>query len=112
MKISKTTYEKGTTNNELNENGFVYENIVEVEPTLDQLLKAPSYEGMTSEQIQSIIDYREQIAYEKGKTDEEVKRLDELESSLIDAVNAAREAADANFKAAISTKPEFETVEG
>lgn len=112
MKISKTTYEKGTTNNELNENGFVYENIVEVEPTLDQLLKAPSYEGMTSEQIQSIIDYKEQIAYEKGKTDEEVKRLDELESSLIDAVNAAREAADANFKAAISAKPEFETVEG
>lgn len=112
MKISKATYEKGTTNNELNENGFVYENIVEVEPTLDQLLKAPSYEGMTHEQIQSIIDYKEQIAYDKGKTDEEVKRLDELEKNLIEAVSSAREAADANFKAAISAQPEFEIVEG
>ena len=111
MKINKTEYEKGSSYKELDENGFIYENIVEVEPTLDQLLKAQSYEGMTSEQIQMIIDYKEQIAYDKGKTDEEVKKLDELESNLIGAVNAAREAADANFKAAISAKPAFETVE-
>lgn len=110
MKISKTQLEKGTTNDELADNGFVYEHIVEVEPTLDQLLKAPTYEGMTDEQIKKIVEYKENIAYENGKLDERSKKLDEMEQNLISAVESAKESANAQFEQAVALTPKFEEV--
>lgn len=77
---------------------------------LDDLLRLPSYQGMTDDEIRLVIAYKVMNAYNVQR----IKHEQELNEARIAEIAAqakiARESSEADFKRALDLVPSFESV--
>lgn len=80
--------------------------------SLSELLDASTYQGMTDTEIQTIVDYWRQYAYNEGYTACQVDTSIATQNALVDAANTAYASSQAAFDAAIQTQVSFMTYDG
>lgn len=80
--------------------------------SLSELLDASTYQGMTDTEIQTIVDYWRQHAYNEGYTACQTDTSIATQNALVDAANTAYAASQAAFDAAIQTQVSFMTYDG
>lgn len=79
--------------------------------TLDELLKLETYQGMSDDEIQLLIDFRCRVASEAAVSDALSEATFEHVELVRDALNRSRAHSKALFDAAISMTPVFRTVQ-
>lgn len=80
--------------------------------SLSELLDASTYQGMTDTEIQTIVDYWRQYAYNEGYTACQTDTSIATQNALVDAANTAYATSQAAFDAAIQTQVSFMTYDG
>lgn len=80
--------------------------------SLSELLDASTYQGMTDTEIQTIVDYWRQHAYNEGYTACQTDTSIATQNALVDAANTAYASSQAAFDAAIQTQVSFMTYDG
>lgn len=80
--------------------------------SLSELLDASTYQGMTDTEIQTIVDYWRQHAYNEGYTACQTDTSVATQNALVDAANTAYATSQAAFDAAIQTQVSFMTYDG
>lgn len=77
---------------------------------LNALLKAETYQGMTDEEIDAIIDYKVERAKSDATISKDMKAHKAVMQSLMDAQSASGERARAAFQAALDAPTTYEEV--
>lgn len=77
-----------------------------------ELLDMSTYQGMTDSEIQSLIDYWRKYGYDEGYAAHEIDAASATQSELLASANAAYEASQKAFDAAIQTQVNFMTYDG
>lgn len=80
--------------------------------SIGDLLDCKTYQGMTDTEIQSLIDYWRQYGYSEGYTACETAQTNATQSALIESANAAYDASQKAFDAAIQTQVNFLVYDG
>lgn len=84
--------------------------LIDTQTNLESLLKSTTYQGMTDEEIQAVIDYKlAQLAREYELEIERVK-AENVHNALIASADAAAEAAQQAFDRAMNLVPSYEVV--
>lgn len=78
--------------------------------SLETLLKSTTYQGMSDVEIQSIIDYRCSVSYERGYSDARSEYNDEQTRAMVDHWKAQAEITEAAFNAAVMSTVHFQEV--
>lgn len=79
--------------------------------TLEELLNASTFQGMTDEEIQRIIDYRCTCAADAAAAQARNEVTAENVATVSDALNRSRAHSKALFDAAVAMTPIFRTVQ-
>lgn len=77
---------------------------------LDALLKAETYQGMTDEEIDAIIDYRVERAKSDATISKDMEAHQVIMKELMNAQAASGESARAAFQAALDAPTAYEEV--
>ena len=79
--------------------------------TLEELLNASTFQGMTDEEIQRIIDYRCSAAADAARIEADHAALEDAVTNMRDCANRSRAHSKALFDAAVAMTPIFRTVQ-
>ena len=77
---------------------------------LNALLKAETYQGMTDEEIERVMTYRERMAALIERNSGAAKAIEQAQRSAEERASAQYEQAQANFRLACSINPTFRKV--
>lgn len=77
---------------------------------LDSLLKSTTFQGMTDEEIQAIIDYKLQVQEESLRAEFEAAMQAREQSDLYHATLAAAEGAQSAFERALNLHATYQNV--
>lgn len=78
--------------------------------TIDELMKLGTYQGMTDDEIERVMTYRERMAALIERNDGAAKAIERAQRSAEERANAQYEQAQANFRLACSINPTFRKV--
>lgn len=78
--------------------------------TIDELLRLDTYQGMTDDEIERVMSYRERAAVMAERNDGAAKAIERAQRSAEERANAQYEQAQANFRLACSISPTFRKV--
>lgn len=78
--------------------------------TIDELLRLGTYRGMTDDEIERVMAYRERAAAMAERNDGAAKAIERAQRSAEERANAQYEQAQANFRLACSISPTFRKV--
>lgn len=78
--------------------------------TIDELMKLGTYQGMTDEEIERVMTYRERMAALIERNSGAAKAIEQAQRSAEERANAQYEQAQANFRLACSINPTFRKV--
>lgn len=78
--------------------------------TIDELLRLDTYQGMTDDEIERVMAYRESVAVMAERNDGAAKAIERAQRSAEERANAQYEQAQANFRLACSISPTFRKV--
>jgi hypothetical protein len=78
--------------------------------TIDELMKLGTYQGMTDEEIERVMTYRERMAALMERNDGAARTIERAQRSAEERANAQYEQAQANFRLACSINPTFRKV--
>lgn len=79
--------------------------------TLEELLNASTFQGMTDEEIQRIIDYRCSAAADAARIEADHAALEDAVNTMRDCANRSRAHSKELFDAAVAMTPIFRTVQ-
>lgn len=86
------------------------DNIIPIARPLNVLLGMDSYQDMTDEEIDMIIEYRVESAISERDTSEMVKTVQETSNALVEISRASHEIGIKKFKEIISQRATYEEV--
>jgi len=78
--------------------------------SIDELSRLDTFQGMTDEEIQRLMDYRAKIAAERADSEARQREQAETLKTLQDEAAKTREQAQASFEAACAINPGFKSV--
>lgn len=78
--------------------------------TMDELLALGTYQGMTDEEIERVMTYRERMAALTERNNGTARAIERAQRSAEERANAQYEQAQANFRLACSISPTFRKV--
>lgn len=78
--------------------------------TMDELLALGTYQGMTDEEIERVMTYRERMAALTERNNGAAKAIERAQRSAEERASAQYEQAQANFRLACSISPTFRKV--
>lgn len=78
--------------------------------TIDELMKLGTYQGMTDDEIERVMTYRERMAALTERNNGAAKAIERAQRSAEERANAQYEQAQANFRLACSISPTFRKV--
>lgn len=78
--------------------------------SVDELLKLDTYQGMTDEEITSIIDFKCKCAADTARVEADHTALEDTLTGMRECANRSRAHSKAMFDAAIASTPIFRTV--
>lgn len=78
--------------------------------TIDELLRLGTYQGMTDEEIERVMAYRERMSALAERNEGTAKAIEQAQRSAEERANAQYEQAQANFRLACSINPTFRKV--
>lgn len=84
--------------------------IIEQPRDLDTLLKSTTYQGMTDEEIQRIIDFTADMNYKKGYAEARIENEEDRMKLIQEHYKEQAAKAEAAFNAAIMSTIKFEEV--
>lgn len=86
--------------------------IIEEPRSIDVLLKCNTYQGMTDEEIQRLIDWYKDTAYKDALNDASLELLKENHEELMQRINDIADKSEAAFNTAVASTVKFQTVGG
>lgn len=78
--------------------------------TIDELMKLGTYQGMTDDEIERVMAYRERMSALAERNSGAAKAIERAQRSAEERANAQYEQAQANFRLACSISPTFRKV--
>lgn len=86
--------------------------IIEQPRPLETLLKSTTYQGMTDDEIQRVIDWYAGDAYTRGKNDASIAAINDRYREMMERVDEIADRSEAAFNAAIASTVRFQTMGG
>lgn len=79
---------------------------------IDALLDEDSYQGMTDEEIQDLIDYYKNDSYQKGYNAAKAEEAQQVSAAILSQMKTMQEQAHSRYLDALAIKTTFERTTG